>query len=53
MKSTAEAAAREFIETEHNAPRIQMLSYQLGEYYFRQQQFEDALACTKKQALIT
>src|SRR3978361_104244 len=28
-ESTAEAAAREFIETEYNAPRIEMLSYQL------------------------
>src|SRR3954463_7966856 len=47
-ESTAEAAARRFIEEEHNAPRIQMLSYQLGEYYYRKQKFEDALTYYEK-----
>ncbi|HEX8356244.1 MAG TPA: tetratricopeptide repeat protein [Segetibacter sp.] len=47
-ETTAEAAARDFIEAEHNAPRIQMMSYQLGEYYYRQQKFEDALSFYEK-----
>ncbi|MDB5248912.1 MAG: hypothetical protein JWQ40_3306 [Segetibacter sp.] len=47
-ESTAEAAAREFVEMEYNAPRIQMMSYQLGEYYYRQQKFEDALVYYEK-----
>jgi TolA-binding protein len=47
-ESTSEGAAKEFIETEHNAPRIQMLSYQLGEYYYRQQKFTDALTYYEK-----
>ncbi|HEX8279101.1 MAG TPA: tetratricopeptide repeat protein, partial [Segetibacter sp.] len=47
-ETTAEAAAREFVELEHNAPRIQMMSYQLGEYYYRQQKFEDALTFYEK-----
>lgn len=47
-ESTAEAAAKEFIETEHNEPRIEMLSYQLGEYYYRKQKFDDALTYYEK-----
>lgn len=47
-ESTAEAAARTFIDEEHNEPRIQMLSYQLGEYYYRKQKFEDALTYYEK-----
>src|SRR3954470_13702710 len=47
-ESTAEADAKEFIENEHNEPRIQMLSYQLGEYYYRKQKFEDALTYYEK-----
>ncbi|HLL44245.1 MAG TPA: tetratricopeptide repeat protein, partial [Segetibacter sp.] len=47
-ESTAEAAARTFIDEEHNEPRIQMLSYQLGEYYYRNQKFEDALTYYEK-----
>src|SRR5215210_2323591 len=47
-ESTAEAAARTFIDQEHNEPRIQMLSYQLGEYYYRKQKFEDALTYYEK-----
>ena len=43
-ESTAEASAKEFIATEHNAPRIEMLSYHLGEYYFNQQNYSEALA---------
>jgi tetratricopeptide (TPR) repeat protein len=47
-ESTSEAEAKEFIETEHNEPRIQMLSYQLGEYYYRQQKFTEALSYYEK-----
>lgn len=43
-ESSAEAGAKEFIETEHNEPRAEMLSYQLGEYYYRRQKFTEALA---------
>jgi len=39
---TAEDKAKEFIAIEHNTPRIQMLSYHLGEYYYRKQKFEQA-----------
>ncbi|WP_242692126.1 tetratricopeptide repeat protein [Aridibaculum aurantiacum] len=42
-ESASEVAAREFIDLEHNTPRIQMLSYHLGEYYYRNQQFVEAL----------
>ena len=47
-ESTAAAAARTFINEEHNEPRIQMLSYQLSEYYYRNQQFENALTYYEK-----
>jgi TolA-binding protein len=42
-ESSAEAAAKDFIEAEHNEPRIEMLGYQLGEYYYRRQNFTEAL----------
>ncbi len=42
-ETTAESQAKEFIETEYNAPRVEMLSYQLGEYYFRHESFEQAI----------
>ena len=47
-ESTAEAAAKEFIETGHNEPRVQMLSYHLGEYYYRQQKPDEALVYYEK-----
>lgn len=47
-ETAVEGAAKEFIELEHNEPRIQMLSYQLGEYYYRQQKLNDALAYFEK-----
>lgn len=47
-ETAAEASAKEFIETEYNAPRVQMLSYQLGEYYFRKQDFNEAMALYEK-----
>jgi TolA-binding protein len=40
--ATAEPMAIEFIELENNTPRIQMMSYHLGEYYFRKQEFGNA-----------
>jgi TolA-binding protein len=42
-QSAAEPAAKEFIALEHNTPRIQMMSFHLGEYYFREQKFVDAI----------
>jgi TolA-binding protein len=47
-ESASEVAAKEFIDLEHNTPRIQMMSYQLGEYYYRKQNFVDALAYYEK-----
>ena len=47
-ESASEVAAREFISLEHNTPRKQMLSYHLGEYYYRNQQFVDALEFYEK-----
>lgn len=41
--AAAEPMAIDFIELEHHAPRIQMMSFQLGEYYFRKQNFGDAI----------
>ncbi|HEX6914991.1 MAG TPA: tetratricopeptide repeat protein [Chitinophagaceae bacterium] len=40
---TAEPAAAEFINLEHNTPRVQMMSFYLAEYYYRKQQFAKAL----------
>jgi tetratricopeptide (TPR) repeat protein len=40
--STAETPAVEFITLEHNTPRIQMMCYQLGEYYYRRKNFINA-----------
>ncbi len=40
---TAVDAANDFISLEHNAPRIEMMCYQLGEYYYKHQDFADAL----------
>jgi len=41
--ATAEQAAKEFIYLEHHAPRIEMMSYHLGEYYYRKKDFSDAV----------
>ena len=49
---SAENAAIEFIDLEHNTPRIQMLSFHLGEYYYRKQKFIRRWLIMKKQALI-
>ncbi len=45
---TAERAAIEFIELEHNEPRAQMMSYHLGEYYYNKKNFTDALTYFEK-----
>jgi TolA-binding protein len=37
-------AAQEFIDLEDNAPRVQMMSYHLAEYYFRVNDFPEAIA---------
>ncbi len=39
----AETEAQEYIEVEKNTARTQMMSYHLGEYYFRQQKFTEAI----------
>ena len=46
--STAGADARQFIDLEHNTPRIEMLSYQLAEYYYRQKNFVEAASYYEK-----
>ena len=38
----AEDEAIRFIDVEENAPRVQMMNFHLGEFYFRQQQFDKA-----------
>lgn len=38
----AEEEAQEFIDLQKNTARVQMMSYHLGEYYFREQKFADA-----------
>ncbi len=38
----AEDQAQAYIDLEKNTPRIQMMSFHLGEYYYRQQRFADA-----------
>lgn len=43
-----EKAALEYVETTYNAARKQMLSYQLGEYYFAKQDYSNALAFYEK-----
>ncbi|HMK27042.1 MAG TPA: tetratricopeptide repeat protein, partial [Chitinophagaceae bacterium] len=39
----AEADAQQYIELEKNNPRVQMMSFHLGEYYFRNERFGDAV----------
>ena len=40
---TAEQAAKDFIYLEHHAPRIEMMSYRLAEYYYRKKDFASAV----------
>jgi TolA-binding protein len=39
----AEQEAQEYIDVEKNTARTQMMSYHLGEYFFRQQKFTEAV----------
>jgi tetratricopeptide (TPR) repeat protein len=39
----AEETAKQFIEVEKNNPRVEMMSYHLGEFYFRNNQFPAAV----------
>ncbi len=48
---TAEAAAKTFIESEHNEPRTELMSYQLAEYYYRKKDFTNAIAYYEKAGL--
>ncbi len=48
---TAVTGAKTFIESEHNAPRTQMMSYQLAEYYYRKKDFNNAIAYYEKAGL--
>src|SRR3954471_2410526 len=45
---TAEQAALEFINLEHNEPRIEMMSYHLAEYYYNKKNFTDAVTYYEK-----
>ena len=47
-QASAEQTAKEFIHFEHSTPLVEMLSFQLAEYYFRKEQFEEALTYYKK-----
>lgn len=40
---TAETKAVEFIEIDHNEPRVEMMSFHLGEYYYSKMNFEEAV----------
>lgn len=40
--------ARDFITLEHNAPRIEMMCYQLGEYYYKHSNFTEAITYYEK-----
>ena len=39
----AEEEAQQYIDLEKNNPRVQMMSFHLGEYYFRNERFGDAV----------
>ncbi len=49
--ATAEPLAIDFIDLEHHEPRIQLMSYQLAEYYFRKNNFADALTYYDKSGI--
>ncbi|NNV54480.1 tetratricopeptide repeat protein [Limnovirga soli] len=40
--ATAEQDALEYVALEHNEPRVEMMSYHLGEYYYSKKNFTDA-----------
>ena len=43
--------AKDFLANEVNAARVQMLNYQLGEYYFRHQQYQQAIEIYNKSGI--
>ena len=45
---SAVSEAVDFIALEHNAPRIQMMCYQLAEYYYKHSEFADAIMYYEK-----
>ena len=47
-EETAATLAREFIALEDNAARVQMMSYHLAEYYFRKQNYSEAIPAFEK-----
>jgi len=47
-EETAVAIAREFIDLEDNAARVQMMNFHLAEYYFRKQDFSEAIPAFEK-----
>ncbi|MDE3235438.1 MAG: tetratricopeptide repeat protein [Bacteroidota bacterium] len=49
--TAAEHMAVEFIELEHNVPRVQMMCYHLGEYYFDKKDYADALTYYNKSGI--
>ena len=46
--ATAVQLAIDFIDLEHHSPRIEMLSFELAEYYFRQQLYGEAIVYYEK-----
>ncbi|HEU4473111.1 MAG TPA: tetratricopeptide repeat protein, partial [Flavisolibacter sp.] len=47
----AEQEALEYISLSKNNPRVQMMSFQLAEFYFRQQRFSDAAGLYEKASI--
>ena len=47
-EATAADAAREFIDIEDNVARVKMMSFHLGEYYFRRKDFYQAITNYEK-----
>jgi tetratricopeptide (TPR) repeat protein len=43
--------ATAFIDLENNAPRIQMMAFHLGEYYFRKKELVNAITCYSKSGI--
>lgn len=48
---TAKEAAIEYIDLEHHEPRIQMMCFHLGEYYYRKLDFNDAITYYEQTSL--
>lgn len=47
-EETAVTQAKEFIALEDNAARVQMMNFHLAEYYFRKQDFQEAIPAFEK-----